>query len=542
MSDYAEETTMKNINRSANQSPVQFNLKSELSSGYASSSSVTPNTPQSISPPHTLKRSRSSSFRLINRRISTISNSSQISIPQEPEDHLAALIGWYPAFLIRIVFELFSLFTFVAIKKLIFVLPTLWISACLWLFWKSFTMPLNVAKSFLVFLFVPAAERYRKKRTILISGGSTVQAVQVARNYYSAGARIIVCEIEGNFGLARFSTAVSAYYTIPKPTGDQAEEYIEALKRIIIKESVSYYIPVSEITTAYYDALAKSHIETLGCECICPDLRDILVLDDTLELMRKIQSENFAVPSYHHIQSYTDLKRAYDYGMVRKDPHTLISVGPAGCKHRQKINVPSKKHIRVPQPINEQNPWILMQDYQGEKCVTCTTVRDSQVIANVTCKVDSFGGLVPIQSEEIEQWLRQMFASLKFNRKIVGHLSFFFTITDNGIIPTGCEVGIRKPYLCYTSVQSRLVCKPCRHFSRHKSGPIVANGGKYWLNEAMLNTLEYPSFNSFSKLFEIFCGRHEALFAIWDPLPYCAYYYVQLPMTNVANIFKNNKP
>lgn len=355
-------------------------------------------------------------------------------------------------------------------------LPTLWVSAWLWLFWKSLVLPLNIVKCIVLFVFVPTSKRRGNKRTILISGGSTVQTIHVARNYHSTGARIVVCEIEGNFGLARFSTAVSCYYTIPKPTGDQADEYIEALKRIIVEESVSYYIPVSEATAAYYDALAKPHIETLGCECICPDLRDVLLLDDTLELMRKIQSENLPVPSYHHLQSYADLKRAYDYGMVRKEPHTLISVGPAGCKNRQKINVLSKKHIRVPQPINEQNPWLLMQDYKGEKCVTCTTVRESQIIANVTCVVDNFGGLVPIQNEQIELWLRQLFAGLKSNRKIVGHLSFFFTITENEIIPTGCEVGIRKPYLCYTSVQSRLVCKPCRHFSRHKSGPIVEIG------------------------------------------------------------------
>ncbi|XP_065214248.1 uncharacterized protein LOC135841290 [Planococcus citri] len=539
MSEYTEETAVKNNNRSANQSPLPFNSKSEISSGYASTS-LTPNSPQSISPPHTLKRSRSSSFRLINRRISTISNSSQISIPTESSDRLAAFIGWYPAFLIRIFFELLGLFTFVVIRKLPFVLPTLWVSACLWLFWKSLMLPLSIIKSILILVFIPASERRRKKRTVLISGGSTVQSVHLARNYCSAGARIVVCEVDGNFGLARFSTAVSSYYTVPKPTEDSAEEYIDALKKIIVDESVSYYIPVSEANTAYYDALAKPHIESLGCQCICPDLRDILLLDDTLELMRKIQTENLAVPTYHVLQNYMDLKRAYEYGTIRNEPHTLVSVGLAGCKKRQKIHVPSKRHIRVPQPINEQNPWLLMQDYEGENCITCTTVRDSQVIANVTCKVDDFGGLVPIQNEEIELWLRQFFASLKFNRKIIGHLSFFFTITDNGVLPMGCQVGIRKPFILYTNVQSRLVCKPCKHFSRHKSGPIVANDGKYWLNEAMLNTIEYPSVRSFTKLFDIICGKHEALFTIWDPLPYCAYYYIQLPITNVSNIFRRN--
>lgn len=538
MSEFTEEVNVKTGSRSANSSPVQFHSRSEVSSGYFSS---TPNTPQSISPPHTLKRSRSSSFRLINRRISTVSNSSQLSIPQESDDRLAALIGWYPAFLVRIFFELFSLFTITAIKNLPFILPTLWISGCLWLFWKFFMLPVSILKSILIFLFVPASERNRKKRTILISGGSTVQAVHLARNFYSAGARIVVCEVEGNFGLARFSTAVATYYTVPQPSDEQVDEYIEALKEIVLKESVSYYIPVSEANTAYYDAVAKPQIEALGCECICPDLRDVLLLDDTLELMRKMQAENMVTPMYYVLQSFLDLKRTYDFGTVRNEPHTLISVGLAGCKYRQKIDVQNKKQLRITHPISEQNPWLLVQHCNGDQFVTCTTVRDSQVIANVTCKVDNFGGFIPIEHPEIEQWLRQFFASLKFNRKIVGHLSFDFTVTDNNVILMGCEVGVRRPYICYTSVQSRIVCKPCRHFSRHKSGPIVANTGKYWLNEAMFNTLEYPSCDSFSKLFEIICGKNEALFTIWDPLPYCAYYYIQLPWTSASNMYKKIK-
>lgn len=524
--------------RSSTASPVNF-AKSDASSGYFSSSPPTPNSPQSISPPHTLKRSKSSSFRLINRRISTASTSSQISIPQEPNDRLAAFIGWYPSFLIKIYLELFSMCFVVVFKRLPIMIPTLWVSACLWLFCKSFMVPVSIVKNMLVFLFIPAAERYRKKRTVLISGGSSVQAVQLARNFYRAGARVVMCEVEGNFGLARFSTAVHKYYTLPRPNDEQIDAYIEALKQIVLREKVKYFIPVSEANTAYYDAVAKPHIEVLGCECICPDVREVLLLDDASELMRKIQGENLPTPNCYAVNSNLDLNRLYDFGIVKQEPHFMLSIGIAGCKNRQRMSLPNtRRRLKLNGVINEQNPWLVVQDVKGERYVTCTTVRDSQVVGNVTSRIDEFGGLLPQEKPEIEQWLKQFFASLKAHRKIVGHMSLYFTITPDSatIYPTGCEVGVRLPYICYTSVQPRVVWKPCRHFSRYTSGPIVMNGGKYWLNGMVMNTLVHPSLHRIRQCLRIVWGRNDALFVMWDPLPYCAYYYLQLPLNSVSGV------
>lgn len=542
MSECVEENNIKTDScRSSTSSPVNFTTRSEVSSGYYSSSPPTPNTPQSISPPHTLKRSRSSSFRLINRRISTASTSSQISIPQEPKDRLAALIGWYPSFLIRIYLEIFSLCFFVVFKRLPIMIPMLWLSGCLWLICKSFMVPMSIIKNVLLFLFVPAAERNRKKRTVLISGGSSVQAVHLARNFYSAGARVVMCEVEGYFSLTRYSTAVHKYYTLPKPNDEQINAYIETLKDIVLREEVKYFIPVSEVSTAYYDAVAKPHLEVLGCECICPDLREVLLLDDLAELLRKVQSDNLVTSNFYPVNNNLDLNRLYDFGIVKQEPHFMQTVGIAGCKQRQKINLPNtRRRLRLTSPVNEQNPWLVVQDVKGDRYVTCTTVRESQIVGNVICKIDEFGSLIPIENPEIEQWLMTFFAGLKAHRKIVGHMSFYFTIrSDNGTIyPTGCEVGVRLPYICYTSVQPRIVWKPCRHFSRHTSGPIVTNGGKYWLNEMLVNILEHPSLHRIRECFCIVWGRNDALFVLWDPLPYCIYYYIQLPLKSVLGIVK----
>ena len=150
-------------------------------------------------------------------------------------------------------------------KQILLAVPMFWISACVWIFWQFVQLPLTAVKLFLSLLLTPPSERLRKKRTVLISSGSTVQALHLARNFHSAGARVVVCEIDGLFALARFSTAVSKFYTVPKPTSDQLQNYVRAVCEIVDKEEAAYYVPVSATTAAYYDAVAKPHLELLGC-------------------------------------------------------------------------------------------------------------------------------------------------------------------------------------------------------------------------------------------------------------------------------------
>ncbi len=260
--------------------------------------------------------------------------------PPEPEDRLATIIGWYPAFLLRIYSQILGLFVFVIVKELPFIIPTLWFSACLGLFCKSIMFPFAVMKTILIFLFVPVSERRRRKRTVLISDGSTVQALHLARNFYSASARVVVCDVEGSFPLARFSTAAHRYYSIPRPSDINIEDYIDALKNIVFCEQASYYIPVSETIAAYYDPLARPHLELMGCECICPVMKEVVFLDDLSEIMRKLESDGMATPHHYLLQSNSDLNRLYDIGTVKQEPHFMVNIGLTGRKNHQKVELP----------------------------------------------------------------------------------------------------------------------------------------------------------------------------------------------------------
>lgn len=417
--------------------------------------------------------------------------------------------------------------------------PTLSVSLCLWLAWKVASVPLGAVKWLLTLCQTSPIERFRKKRTVLISGGSTVQALHLARNFYSAGARVVMCEVEGCFDLTRFSTAVHRYYTVPKPQGLNAQEYIHALCEIVAREEVAYYIPVSATTEAVYDALAKSHLELLNCVVFCPNPKEVQLLDDLLEVLDKCRQEGLPTPLYYHVTSIDDINRLYESGLLRTTRHFLATTGSKGVRERKQIPLPPfRQDFRPPGEVSAAQPWVVVQDMKGEHFVTCTTVKDGAVVANVSCRKTS-GVLEPVESAEITQWIQQFLRRLRL-RPLSGHFSFELVVSGHGVVvPLGCCVGVPLPYICHTSVHPRLVWKPCKHFSRQSSGPLDAP--RYWMGDALLSALRKPSVESVNRLLGTVLDQKEALFVCWDPLPYAAYYHLYLPTKIILQFFRGSK-
>lgn len=388
----------------------------------------------------------------------------------------------------------------------------------------------------------PTDDKNHNKRTVLLSCGSTIQTLHMARNFYSAGARVVVFDFDGLFGLARFSTAVSKYYTVPKPTAKSASEYIAALCAIVEKERPTYYVPVCATSAAHYDAMAKPHMELLGCVSFIPGTQEIAILDDFLEVMRKCRTHGFALAPHRVVSNHDELYKLYETGWLSQYRNILMSTGPFGILERLKFVLPqNRRDLKMPYEISDANQWIVIRDLPGVHYVTCTTVKESRVVANVSCLVrPESRNLVPVECEDIEKWLVEFFQKVRLHRPINGHISFRFVkcAETDTLLPLGVRVGVSLPYICHTSVHPRVLWKPCPHFKRQNSGPLVADGGRYWIHEVVLNTLKRPSVDAFSKLIGTVLDKREALFVYWDPLPYCAYYHFQLPMKSLKDFLQ----
>lgn len=446
--------------------------------------------------------------------------------------------------------------------------PVIWISAWICVLWVTLQLPLNLIKWFIRVLYTPSFERSRNKRCVLITGGSTIQALHLARNFYKAGARVVVCEIDGLFGLVRFSTACSRFYSVPRPGAGTAAEYVNALKRIVEREKVVYFIPVSCTSGAYYDSLAKSHLEIMGCECFVPGIADVSSLEDPLQLMQRCSS--LGLPRHDHkvVRSVEDLVALYEAGhFATNDRYFMISAGPAGMTERAKMHLPNSVDNSVPRnlrrkldnyEISERRAWLVLREpascSAGYQLVTCTTVKDSRVVANVTCRLDEARGLVPEERTDVDQWLETFFRA-PFAKRINGHLSFklaFNLESSSGLVPISCRVGVPLPYLCLTSIHPRLVWRPCRHFSRQNSVNLVLNE-KYKKSTSpkhrsvSTDSLSAPTRSvttiqddkgHFGIPSTPVLDKRDALFVYWDPLPYCAYYHLQFPFRRLAGAIR----
>uniref|UniRef100_A0A2M3Z128 Uncharacterized protein n=1 Tax=Anopheles braziliensis TaxID=58242 RepID=A0A2M3Z128_9DIPT len=518
-----------------------------------------PSSPLSSSPPTTLRRNYSSTFTLIpeDRAIDTVSPTVPIRHPAptasgSPDaararaNHhqrvsngriLLRLVLWWPLLLITITQRLLGFCMQLAWKPFLMATPAFWLSACLWMFWKLVTWPLAALKWVLVSLHTPANERNRRKRTILLSCGSTIQTLHLARNFYKSGARVVVFEFEGLFALARFSTAVSKFYTIQRPTPETANEYIAALCEIVEKEQPTHYIPVCATSPAHYDALAKPHLELRGCSSFIPGAQETSVLDDILQVMRKCDANEIPLPPHQIVASKEELNRLYESGWLSGFRNVMIASGMLGLMERSKYVLPAnRRDLKLGYEVSEAQKWVVIRDVVGSHYVTCTTVKDSSVIANVTCAIQNdTRSLIPEENAAIEQWLSEFFRRIRLQRPINGHISFRLVKCQcsGQILPLGIRVGVSLPYICYTGVHSRVLCKPCPHFSRQNSGPLVQEGGRYWIHETVMNALRQPSVDAVQQLIGTVIDQREALFVYWDPLPYCAYYHFQLPFNSV---------
>lgn len=444
-------------------------------------------------PPFTaLRRSFSSTFSLIPEECAVS--------PERPPPlpRFIRIITWGPRTILRPFFALLSFISHPAWKQILVVLPTLWIAASLFIFWKCVQWPIGVLQTI---SRVISSSSVNKPRTVLISGGSSVQALHLARNFHSAGARVVAFEIEGQFSLLKYSAAVNKFYTIKRPNPADPLAYARALREIVERESAVFYVPVSSTTPAYYDALAKPHLEVIGCQCFVPCARDVVTLDDPLELMRVCRAAGLATPQFWVVANEDDVRIWYESGASKEGRHSIASAGARGARDRLRFVLPEEKtQFRFPREISAEKPWVIVREPKGERIVTCTTLKESRAVNNVSCRVDSVRkGLVPQKDEEADAWVQRFVSRLSPARPMTGHVSFRLvreeTSTNghtNRLVAIGCRVGVSLPYLCQSTTK-------CGH---------TATVGK------LLNTV---------------LDTREALFAFWDPLPYCAYYQSRLP-------------
>ena len=132
-------------------------------------------------------------------------------------------------------------------------------------------------------------------QNILITGGKMTKALQLTRSFHAAGHNVILIETH-KYWLSghRFSNAVKKFYTVPAPEKD-ADGYCQAILKIVQKENINIFIPVSSPVASYYDSLAGELIAPY-CQVIHFPADLTNMLDDKFTLCEKAHSLGLSAP------------------------------------------------------------------------------------------------------------------------------------------------------------------------------------------------------------------------------------------------------
>ncbi|KAH8072263.1 hypothetical protein BXZ70DRAFT_749051 [Cristinia sonorae] len=311
----------------------------------------------------------------------------------------------------------------------------------------------------------PVAE----KKTVLVTGARSNKALHLIRAFKRAGHRVIAAEERewGTWTSARFSRAVDRYYALPNAPHDfeegETNAYIDAIKRIVVKERVDAWIPCSSVHATMQDAEAARQIkdEELGG----PDKATVC---DTF-----IQHPRLA-GSLHWKDQFTDLLSELGYPILENKRVTDVSqaVEFLYSRNRQSgayilkcltlddlarddftlLPLASRDetvaHLKnMPTPMDKHTPFLLQRFVDGPEYCCHVAARNGEVTAFVVCRssemlmryvdVSTLGAEEVKMGRMIERWVRGFLTRWKgklekerggssFEKELTGHFSFDF--------------------------------------------------------------------------------------------------------------------
>ena len=365
----------------------------------------------------------------------------------------------------------------------------------------------------------PAAGR----RTVLISGGKMTKALALARNFSSAGHRVILVE-SGKYRRTghRFSRAVDRFYTVPDPT---APDYAAALLGIVQREQVDVYLPVCSPVASLQDARAKDLLSP-ACEVFSADADLVEVLDDKHRFAELAASLGLGVPRSHRITSHQQLT-----GIDLTDsPHgyLLKSIRYDAAGRLEPVRLTGRDPVREQAlvrslPISPAEPWVLQEFIAGQEYCTHSTVRQGRVQMYACCASSAFQlNYAMADVPQIEAWVRHFVGELG----LTGQLAFDFIQAKDGLVyaiecnprtHSAVTMFYDHPEVADAYLRDRTDCLL----------PLPTSRPTYWLYHELWGLLQHPA-SLPSRLRTIRHGK-DAVFDWADPLPFLFLHHLQIP-------------
>jgi hypothetical protein len=284
--------------------------------------------------------------------------------------------------------------------------------------------------------------------------------------------------------------------------------------------------PAASVPDAQAGALLAPH-----CDVVHGDALLVATLDDKFEFSRLAAAVGVRVPDCHRI---TDPRQIEEFGFPEGRSYILkrVAYNPVGRMDLTRLSrdTPVRNAERARAlPISSDDPWVLQEFIDGREYCTHSTVRDGEIRVYGCCESSAFQvNYAHVDKPEIRRWVEQFVRALR----VTGQVSFDFIEGADGR-PYAIECNPRTHSAITMFHDHPHVAAAYLDTTHLQVTPRPRARPTYWIYHELWRLLTEPRRRA--RLKTILRGR-DAIFTVWDPLPYLMVHHLQIPSLLVDNL------
>ncbi|GAB6028279.1 hypothetical protein CHUAL_002458 [Chamberlinius hualienensis] len=370
------------------------------------------------------------------------------------------------------------------------------------------------------------------RRTVLINGCTQTISLHIARALNGAGYRVVACDFPQNWlNPTRFSTAVEAYYSVPK-VENGVQEYVRALCDIAEREKVDVFLPVSTAVGAVYDALAKAQLEREDCECFSPSPEQVRRLNNKVTFFHHSAKCGFTVPVHYKVTCIAEIIQLYDNGIISNNgPFMLTSLRCNNKYNQDSVVMPNtaEEFIANLGEYDGYNCALLVQEVvSGRQLTTSTTILNGCIAAHSACYCEGAYEYDPQQTKRTLDWIEVFVRT--YPTKLHGNFIFNFIVGNGDVLyPESCVPGVGVAAMTFYPEKELGECMLADVPNRIPVHPSTVQPVFWLYEEFWRSATSFPNIVLFLEgLRKMFLGR-EAVFKFSDPMPFIVLNHLHLP-------------
>ena len=286
------------------------------------------------------------------------------------------------------------------------------------------------------------------KRRVLLTGGRSPAALELARGFRQSGCRVFSAE-SAPYHLSRVSRAVERSFLVPAPAEDPPG-FAEALRAIAVEMDIDVLVPTCE--EIFYVAKELGRFEGV-CRVFSSPIAELDRLHHKGEFVRTAAKLGLSVPvteTFVDPEGWLPLldDPGFAEGIVLKPAYsrfaarTVLVDRKAGNAGERKIKETLRRLRQDPLLASGEHPWVAQELLRGEEWCTYSVAHEGRLSAHAAYRSRFRAGRgASIHYEHAEQpllfeWVERFVAAIGFT----GQIAFDFMISPEGrAIPMECN-------------------------------------------------------------------------------------------------------